>query len=210
MLQISSLVQRYGPAQIRFPDWNAEKGEHWLLSGKSGSGKTTLLHIICGLIKPSEGEVYISGKKITEMNSTDADQFRGNNIGIIFQKAHLISSLSVIENLLAAQYFSSGASDVKEAENLLGQLGIADKRNQLPHTLSQGEAQRAVIARAVINNPAMIVADEPTSSLDDESCDMVISLLKNTAQKQNALLIVSTHDGRLKPYFHKTYSLSAP
>jgi putative ABC transport system ATP-binding protein len=206
-LQLKSLHHQFQELMISFPDWTVMQGEHWLLSGKSGSGKTTLLHILSGLKKPTAGELIINNSDICRMSSSEIDKFRREQVGIIFQKAHLISSLTVLENLLAAQYFSERKSDKTDALNILKSLGLFEKANSKSYTLSQGEAQRAVIARALITRPKLILADEPTSSLDDTNTEKVIALLKNLADDAKATLIVSSHDSRLKTHFTNNYNL---
>ena len=134
------------------------------------------------------------------------DRFRGKNIGIVFQKPHFINSLTVKENLQLAQYISKKI-DKTRISSLLESLGIEDKANKKTLNLSQGEKQRVAIALAIVNSPKLILADEPTSSLDDLNCDKVINLLKYQAAKYKAKLIIITHDYRLKKHFKNTLSL---
>ena len=134
------------------------------------------------------------------------DRFRGKNIGIVFQKPHFINSLTVKENLQLAQYISKKI-DKTRINSLLESLGIEDKANKKTLNLSQGEKQRVAIALAIVNSPKLILADEPTSSLDDLNCDKVINLLKDQAAKYKAKLIIITHDYRLKKHFKNTLSL---
>jgi putative ABC transport system ATP-binding protein len=206
-LQLKSLLHKFNDLTIVFPDWTIIKGEHWLLAGNSGSGKTTLMHIICGLKKPSAGSIFVNDQDISKFSESELDNFRKNQIGIVFQKAHLISSLNLIENLLAAQYFSGKKPDEKVAINLLAKIGLSGKDKSKVYTLSQGEAQRAAIARALINKPDMLLADEPTSSLDDQNAETVIDLLKDLAGETGSTLIVSSHDKRINTHFSKTYTL---
>ena len=180
------------------PSFNLKAGEQLLILGKSGSGKTTILNILGGLLKPQKGEVNINGTSLYQLSGAALDKFRGKNIGIIFQKPHILTPLTVEENLKLANFFS-GASGVKN-ESLLRDLGIFDKRNAKVHTLSEGEAQRVSIARALANAPKIILADEPTASLDDVNAANVIKMLKEQAEKFNAVLIVVTHDQRVKDH----------
>ena len=180
--------------------------ENLLILGASGVGKTTFLHLLSGLLKPLEGEIDLIGTPISKLTMSEMDRFRGKNIGIVFQKPHFINSLTVKENLQLAQYISKKI-DKTRISSLLESLGIEDKANKKTLNLSQGEKQRVAIALAIVNSPKLILADEPTSSLDDLNCDKVINLLKNQAAKYKAKLIIITHDYRLKKHFKNTLSL---
>lgn len=208
MITINSVSHRYGNTSgISFKDWQINDGERWLLLGESGSGKTTLLHILTGILKPTQGEVLINGTAVYGLSSKALDQFRGRNIGIIFQRPHLIKSLTITENLLLAQSFANLPEDLKRVDEVLDSLGIAAKKNAYPNELSQGQLQRVSIARAVINKPALLIADEPTSSLDDKNATAVLELLMQQSGLNQATLIVATHDKRVKDAFHHTYEL---
>ena len=135
------------------------------------------------------------------------DEFRGKNIGMIFQSPHFVRNISIIENLFLSLHLSNQKLDKEYAENILSQIGLAEKMNSLPDELSQGEQQRAAIALAVIKNPDLILADEPTSSLDDTNCQKIISLLKEQSASKNAKLIIITHDNRLRSQFKKSIIL---
>lgn len=208
MISIQSVTHRYSDAHnISFNDWKINDGEQWLLLGESGSGKTTLLHILTGILKPSAGGVNINGTSVYTLSPRALDQFRGRNIGIIFQRPHLIKSLTVAENLALAQSFARLPENTARINEVLGSLGIADKKNSYPNTLSQGQLQRVSIARAVINKPALLIADEPTSSLDDKNAMAVLNLLLQQSGLNQATLIVATHDKRVKDAFTNTYEL---
>ncbi len=150
--------------------------------------------------------IELFGVNTSQLASHEMDKFRGNNIGLVFQKSHFVNSLSVIENLQLAQYLSN-KKDSKRIESILNNLGIIDKSNKKPNQLSQGEKQRVSIALAIVNSPKLILADEPTSSLDDKNCDNVIKILKKQASDFGAQLIVITHDSRLKKHFNKSIEL---
>lgn len=208
MISIQSVSHRYGEAQnISFKDWEIRDGEQWLLLGESGSGKTTLLHILTGILKPTAGGVSINGTSVYTLSPKALDQFRGRNIGIIFQRPHLIKSLTVAENLVMAQSFAKLPENRERINEVLDSLGIANKKNAYPSELSQGQLQRVSIARAVINKPALLIADEPTSSLDDKNAMAVLSLLLQQSGLSQATLIVATHDKRVKDAFTNTYEL---
>jgi ABC-type lipoprotein export system ATPase subunit len=185
-----------GQAMSSFPDLRVNAGESLLILGKSGSGKTTLLNLLAGLLSPASGEVIVDGVVLSSLSGQQLDLFRGKNIGIVFQKPHLISALNVRQNLELAHFFSKKKG--REIKALLGELGILDKAESSVLTLSEGEAQRVSIARALANEPKVILADEPTSSLDDENTEKVVLLLQQQAAKIGAALIIVTHDQRVK------------
>ena len=206
MLETKNLRFKYdNNLELNFPDIKTSK-ENLLILGASGVGKTTFLHLLSGLLKPMDGEIDLLGTKISRLKMSEMDRFRGKNIGIVFQKPHFINSLTVKENLQLAQYISK-KSDKNRIQSLLESLGIEDKANKKTQNLSQGEKQRVSIALAIVNSPKLILADEPTSSLDDLNCDKVINILKNQASKYKAKLIIITHDYRLKKHFKNTLSL---
>jgi lipoprotein-releasing system ATP-binding protein len=199
MLEAKNIEFHYSPQQkFNIPDIQLSQGEQLLILGKSGSGKTTVLNMLGGLLKPLKGEIKIDGTSLYSLKGASLDKFRGKNIGIIFQKPHILDPLTVLENLMLANYFS-GTKGVKN-ENLLKELGIFEKRNAKVNTLSEGEAQRLSIARALANSPKVILADEPTASLDDTNATIVVKLLKEQAEKYNAVLIIVTHDQRVKDH----------
>jgi putative ABC transport system ATP-binding protein len=202
MLNMKNVVLGYdGKPVLEMGTLTIPHGGHFLISGASGSGKTTLLYAVAGLLPVISGSIIIDGTDIASLSESRRDQFRGKHIGIIFQTLHLVTSLSVIDNLMLAS-FASGATPNKErALHLLHRLGIEDKKDELPENLSQGQAQRVAIARAVLHKPKLILADEPTSSLDDESCFNVIRIIKQVAEEAGSMLLISTHDNRVKPLF---------
>jgi len=207
MIKTESLKFSYdGKKYFDFPDINLDSGENLLIIGNSGIGKTTLLHLLAGILKPESGSINISGTDISKFSDTELDKFRGDNIGIVFQKPHFISSLNINENLKLAKYLSPSKTS-GDAKKILESLNIKDKYQQKPNQLSEGEKQRASIALALINSPSLILADEPTSSLDDFNCDNVIKLLKTQAKDHKAQLIVITHDARLKKHFKNNLNL---
>lgn len=199
MISIQGLSYSYAEqTQIQFQDFTIRRGEQWLLLGDSGSGKTTLLHLIGGLLKAQQGKIDIEGTDITKLSDHELDRFRGQHFGFIFQRNHLISSLSVKNNLLLSPFLAGLKQDVKRVEESLSQLMLLEKKNANVKQLSQGQAQRVAIARAILNKPEVILADEPTSALDDANCERVIQLLSGASAQNGATLIVATHDQRLK------------
>ncbi len=198
MLLAKSIYFKYEKLlPFNLPELDLNPCDELLILGKSGSGKTTLLHILGGLLKPQSGKVVIDGTDIYSLRGNALDKFRGQNIGIIFQKPHILSALTVMENLQIANFFV-GKNTQNTIEINLEELGIADKKSAKLDTLSEGEAQRVSIARALANEPKVILADEPTASLDDENAEKVIRLLKAQAKRLQAILIVVTHDQRVK------------
>ncbi|MEP6713318.1 MAG: ATP-binding cassette domain-containing protein, partial [Ferruginibacter sp.] len=177
-------------------------------TGSSGKGKTTLLHLLAGILKPTTGSININDTDITTLKSKKLDHYRGQHIGMVFQQSHFVASLSVLDNVVLAQYLSGRKKDGKQALALLNSLGIASQQNKKPSQLSIGQQQRVSIARALVNNPAVLLADEPTSSLDDENCFAVAQLLKQQAVQFNTALVIVTHDSRLKNLFHQSIALS--
>lgn len=201
MLTIKNVIHSYGTTRISYPDWQVEKGNHGIILGNSGCGKTTLLHLIGGLMQPASGELLVGDVDLGMISKKKLDRFRGEQIGIVFQKPHLVRSLTVKENLMLSQLLGARKTDARLAEKVLEQLGILELKNRKIHQISQGQAQRVSIGRAVINSPQLLLADEPTASLDDENCERVIELLKSQAEKTGATLIVATHDQRVKSEF---------
>ncbi len=202
MLKTKDISHTYkGQQPIRFNDIHCQPDTHWLVLGNSGCGKTTLLHMIAGLLKPTTGNVEIAGTNISALPSNQLDHFRGQKIGVVFQKPHFVRSLNVEANLMLAQYLAGIKKDKKRIESILSSLNLGHKLKSMPNELSQGEQQRVAIARAVINGPKLILADEPTSALDDENSREVINLLETQASAQQATLLIVTHDQRLKDHF---------
>ena len=191
---------------FKFQDIDLKSSENLLIIGSSGIGKTTLLHLLAGLLESSSGSIKLFEKELSELSSHQLDRFRKNNIGIVFQRPHFVNSLTVKENLQLAQYIAN-KKDNNRIENILKNLNIFDKSDKKTNQLSQGEKQRASIALAIVNSPKLILADEPTSSLDDINCDNVIKLLKKQATDFGAQLIVITHDSRLKKHFKNSIEL---
>lgn len=208
MLQANNLEFSYdGHSFLTFPDLTLDQGQHGLLLGQSGTGKTTMLHLLAGLIRPAKGHIIIDGIDIARLPANQLDHFRGRHIGIVFQKTHFIRSVSALENLLLTQQFAGLKPDKFRAKELLNRLGLQYKANQKPRHLSQGEQQRLAIARALINKPALILADEPSSALDDVNCAQVTALLEEQANQENATLLIVTHDQRLKDRFNLQFNL---
>lgn len=209
VISVSQLTYAFdGGPTLRFPDFVVERGEQALLLGQSGSGKTTLLHLVGGLRRNYHGSVSINGVDLTPLSSAALDHFRGKHIGFVFQRHHLIPALSVADNLRMAPYLAGLPMNDQRIDQVLDRLGLAGISKQRTHRISQGQAQRVAIARAVLNRPAVIFADEPTSSLDDIHCHRVIDLLLEAASENSSALVVATHDRRLMDRMNKQIILS--
>jgi len=184
-----------------FPDLYCEAGSTLLITGDSGKGKTTYLHILAGLLSPTSGEINIAATDIVSLSEKRTDRFRGKNIGVVFQKSYFIAALTVLENLEMASWLATGKKHTKRAKKLLAQLDIDNQASKLPSQLSIGQQQRVSIARALINEPKVLLADEPTSSLDDKNAEKVMELLTSLSKEYKAALLIVTHDNRIKEKF---------
>jgi putative ABC transport system ATP-binding protein len=208
MIRLQNAEHRYNAQTlVSLPEIDLNTGESLLILGQSGSGKSTLLNVLGGLLKPTSGVLTIGDTELYSLTESARDAFRGRYIGIIFQTNHLVDSLSVRDNLRLAQYLSGMTQDDSKIDTVLSDLDIKEKKNSGVNELSEGQKQRVGIARAVINEPKVILADEPTSSLDDIRCEQVVQLLKKQASAHNATLIVSTHDQRVKNHFENLINL---
>ena len=202
MISTKNITFSYNKDQtFIMPDLFCQAGSTILVTGNSGKGKTTYLHILAGLLQPNSGEIVIDNKEITHLKGSKADKFRGKNIGVVFQKSHFIASLSVLENLEMASWLATGKKHKVRAKELLQKLDIAEQAHKLPSQLSVGQQQRVSIARALMNEPKVLLADEPTSSLDDKNADNVIELLETLSKEYKTALIIVTHDSRIKQKF---------
>ncbi|MCY7360026.1 MAG: ATP-binding cassette domain-containing protein [Rudanella sp.] len=208
MLTTKSLTFAYGAdKQFAFPDLSCTDREALLILGRSGTGKTTLLHLLALLLQPKGGSVVMNNTDLTQLSAAQTAAFRAENVGIVYQKPHFVSSLSVMDNLLMANYLASQPQKKERARELASQLGFTDRLDKKTNQLSQGEQQRVSIALAVMNQPGVILADEPTSSLDDTNTDLVIDLLRQQSEQIGASLVVVTHDQRLKDVFRNRVNL---
>lgn len=202
MIITKSVVFEYDEKhQFHFPDISCEAAKTLVISGQSGVGKTTFLHLLAGIIKPKAGQIIIDGVDISELSPKKVDAFRGKNIGLILQQSHFVNALTVKENLELVSWLALGKKLSFEADELLKELDIFAHKNKLTNSLSVGQQQRLSIARALITRPKLLLADEPTSSLDDENTKNVAQLLQNLASKFQTALVVVTHDLRLKNIF---------
>jgi putative ABC transport system ATP-binding protein len=186
-----------------------EKGEYLAITGKSGSGKSTLLNMITGIDHPTSGIINFNGNSINKLSETKLAKWRGENIGIVFQFFQLIPTLTIKENLLLAMEFVNvipKSDRLKRINDLLQQVGIAEHANKMPSSLSGGEQQRAAIARALANNPEIIVADEPTGNLDSKTADSINALFSSLANSGKTVIVV-THDKNSTAKYHRIVNL---
>ena len=178
-------------------NFSVDNGSHLIVSGPSGSGKSTLINLMSGLLRPTSGNISFEGKDYSKLTEKDIDEIRSKNFGLIFQRLHLIKHLTVEQNILLG-FNKLKSPDIKE---LIKDIGLTSKRKQLAKNLSFGESQRVAIARGVINNPKIIFADEPTSSLDDINTKKVLELISAQAKKNKSSIVISSHDERVKKFF---------
>lgn len=210
MLTLTDVVVGYGTLPVaRLPALTVGTGEAALLLGPSGAGKTSLLLAMAGLTRLISGRLDLDGVDVSALSPHARDAFRGRHVGIVFQDLHLIAGLSTLDNVLLAPFSAGVRQDRARALALLDELGLADQARQRAETLSRGQAQRASIARAMLLLPKLILADEPTASLDDEACRVVGGLLLRAAAETGAALIIATHDHRLKALVGQSATVEA-
>lgn len=178
-------------------NFSIDNGSHLIVSGPSGSGKSTLINLMSGLLRPTSGYISFEGKDYSKLTEKDIDEIRSKNFGLIFQRLHLVKHLTVEQNILLG-FNKLKSPNIKE---LIEDIGLTSKRKQIAKNLSFGESQRVAIARGVINNPKVIFADEPTSSLDDTNTKKVLELISTQAKKNKSSIVISSHDERVKKFF---------
>lgn len=199
ILKVQNLTKTYGKGETKINavdniSFTVDKGEFVAIVGASGSGKSTLLHLIGGVDRPTSGKVFIDGKDIYSLDNDNLAIFRRRQIGLIYQFYNLIPILNVEENITLPCDLDGGDVDKQRLEELLKTLGLENRKTHLPNQLSGGQQQRVSIGRAMINNPAIMLADEPTGNLDSKASDEIIALLKKSNEKYNQTIIVITHD----------------
>nr|WP_295083223.1 ATP-binding cassette domain-containing protein [uncultured Roseateles sp.] len=207
LIETHGLHYRYPPAThaaaadtgqtLRFADIRLLAGEHLLLRGKSGSGKSTLLALLAGLLSPSGGQVSIAGTDLQSLSLRRRDAWRGECLGFVPQRLHLSSALTVLDNVMLPFLCAGLPPDAERATGLLERLGLQGLSGRKPHQLSVGQAQRVALSRALVRRPRILLADEPSASLDDEHAAQMMALLMQVASESGASLLVATHDARL-------------
>ena len=193
LLELKDVYKIYGDLHaLDNVNFKVEKGEWVSIMGPSGSGKSTMMNIIGCMDKPSKGQVLLDGVDIAKENAKNLTTIRRDKIGLIFQQFYLVQYLTALENVMLAQYYHS-MPDEKEALEAVGRVGLGDRAHHLPSQLSGGEQQRVCVARALINHPEIILADEPTGNLDDANEEIVVDLFQKLHEEGTTLVIV-THD----------------
>lgn len=202
ILRVENITKTYGDGNARVTalddvSFSVDKGEFVAIIGPSGSGKSTLLHIIGGVDRATSGKVYIDGTDIYGLSETNLAIFRRRQIGLIYQFYNLIPVLNVEENITLPMLLDGKAPERERLEEMLGTLGLSERVKHLPNQLSGGQQQRVSIGRAIINNPAIVLADEPTGNLDSKNSQEIMELLKSSNRKNNQTLIIITHDEKI-------------
>lgn len=202
ILKCENLVKKYGEKEaevfaLNDVSFSVKKGEFVAIIGASGSGKSTLLHTIGGVDVPTSGSIFINGTDITKLDNDKMAIFRRKNIGIIYQFYNLLPILNVKENITLPCELDGKRPNSEDVEELIKTLGLKERKNHLPNQLSGGQQQRVAIGRALINKPAIILADEPTGNLDSKSSEEIIKLLKLSNEKYNQTILLVTHDEKI-------------
>lgn len=202
---ISKLYSNGTVAALQNVSLNVNEGEWVAIMGPSGSGKSTMLNIISCMDKPTSGQVILDGQDISKLSSKELTNIRRDKIGLVFQQFHLVNYLTAVENVMVSQYYHS-MPDEKEAMEMLELVGLKERAKHLPHQLSGGEQQRVCIARALINHPAIILADEPTGNLDEANENLVIEIFKKLHEEGKTIIVV-THAPEVAQYAERTIVL---
>jgi putative ABC transport system ATP-binding protein len=202
ILQVKDLVKTYGKgdttvAALDGVSFSIEKGEFVAIIGASGSGKSTLMHLIGGVDRPTSGSVTVDGNDILKLNESELAIFRRRNIGLIYQFYNLIPTLTAEENIMLPRLLDNRKPDESKLKTILETIGLTDRVKHLPSELSGGQQQRVSVGRALINDPALILADEPTGNLDSKSSREIIDLLKLSNKRYNQTLLIITHDEKI-------------
>ena len=206
LLEVKNVSKIYGDLHaLKDVSFTIRKGEWVAIMGSSGSGKSTIMNIIGCMDKPTMGEVILDGQDITKESQTSLTKIRREKIGLIFQQFHLIPYLTALENVMVAQYYHS-IPDEQEALQALERVGLKDRAKHLPSQLSGGEQQRVCIARALINSPEIILADEPTGNLDSKASHIIMEELADLHRQGNTIIMV-THNEKLTPYASRVITM---
>ncbi len=199
MVTVRGLVKTFGEGRaarriLDGADLDVQRGEVVAVLGRSGTGKSTLLHLLGGLDRPDRGEIEVAGIRVHDAGERALTGLRRHHVGFVFQFFHLIPELTGEENILVPARLVGGAAAVRRAHDLIVRLGLSDSRDRLPHTLSGGEQQRFALGRALVGDPEVVLADEPTGNLDAHAAGTVLRLLRATATEHQRAVVLVTHD----------------
>jgi ABC-type lipoprotein export system ATPase subunit len=213
MLKIQNLKKSYSNSEnekfeiINIPSFELNDSEQLAVSGESGSGKSTFLNLISGIVRSDSGEIYFNNTDITKLSGSAMDKFRSKNIGYVFQTFNLLQGFTALENVMLGMMFC-GKPDKKRSVAALDKAGLSKRINNKPSELSVGEQQRVAVARAIVNSPAMLLADEPTANLDSKNSGLVIRLIKELCTEENISLILVSHEPEVIGNFNNKKSFS--
>jgi putative ABC transport system ATP-binding protein len=214
MLELRKLTKSYTEPDgselpiLDIPHWRVDAGEQVVVVGPSGCGKTTLLHVIAGILRPTSGHVMIDGWDIPLLNEAERDQFRARRIGYVFQTFNLLQGFSALENVLLGMTFAGGRHNKKRARDLLERVGLGHRMHHKPAQLSVGEQQRVSVARALANQPKLVLADEPTANIDVNNQQQVIDMIRETCREEEVALILVTHSVEVASQFERVDQLT--
>jgi len=189
------------------PSFDMKAGEQVVLVGRSGCGKTTLLHCIAGIAEVTTGRILVDGVELTRLSEGGRDALRADKMGYVFQTFNLLQGFSAIENVVLGMTFGNGITDTARARHLLERVGLADRMNHFPATLSVGEQQRVAVARALANKPRLLLADEPTASVDSANQQSIIDLLRDTCREEQVTMLLVTHAPEVAKQFTRVVPL---
>jgi putative ABC transport system ATP-binding protein len=192
---------------VDVPEFRLGKGEQIALRGMSGSGKTTLLHLIAGILTPDAGRVFVAGREVTGLSESERDRTRANTIGYVFQTFNLLQGFSALENVMLGMMFGRGA-DAKVASALLERVGLGTRLHHKPRQLSVGQQQRVAVARALANEPQLVLADEPTGNLDSRHAREALALIRDVCREHQAALLLVSHDQEVLSQFTRVDELA--
>ena len=193
LLVLEHLKKSFGNTSVVNGSLRLDEGEHVALTGPSGSGKSTLLHLISGILRPDGGSIRVQDQELTALKEQELDTFRARSIGYVFQTFHLLEGLTVLENVETSITFAQG-KDYSKARAILEEMGLGERLHFFPPQLSVGQCQRVAVARAIVNQPVLVLADEPTANLDGPRSKAVLQLLRDSCRKTGAALLVVSHD----------------
>jgi putative ABC transport system ATP-binding protein len=214
VLVVSGLTKAYRQPNgdqlpiLDVPQYQVAPGEQTVLMGPSGCGKTTLLHIIAGITRPTSGRVLIDGIELTRYSEAGRDRIRAAKIGYVFQTFNLLGGFSALENVVLGMTFARGRRDPGRARDLLRRVGLAHRMHHKPHALSVGEQQRVAVARALANQPVLLLADEPTANVDPRNQQQIVELIRETCREERISLVLVTHSTHVAEQFSRVDQFS--